>query len=228
MDRDRLARAFFGLTAFAVLAGMVVQLYVSAGLTGTQFTSVGARIVNVFCYFTIQSNLLVGITTALLAIRLDRPSTWFRGFRLSGLVAITVTFLVFHLVLAGDAQLTGAAAVADTILHTIVPALAVLGWLVFGPRGRVEWRIVLVALVFPLWWIALALIRGPIVDFYAYPFMDVRVLGYPRVFVNLLLVAVLFVGLAAVVKLVESVRSRGSGSSAPGRPDTPARTPPGA
>jgi hypothetical protein len=209
VNRDRLARAFFGLTALAVLVGMVVQLYVSAGLTGSQFTTVGARIVNVFCYFTIQSNLLVGITTALLAIRLDRTSTVFRGFRLSGLIAITVTFAIYHLILAGDAQFTGAAAVADTILHTIVPLLAILGWLAFGPRSAVTWRIVLVSLVFPLWWIALALVRGPLVDFYAYPFIDVRVLGYPRVFVNLALVAVLFVGLAAVVMLVESVRSRG-------------------
>jgi hypothetical protein len=228
VNRQSLARVFFGLTALAVLVGMAVQLYVSAGLAGTQFTSVGARIVNVFCYFTVQSNLLVGITTLLLAIRLDRPSTVFRGFRLSGLVAITVTFLIFHLILAGDQQLTGAAATADTILHTIVPILAVLGWVVFGPRTQVTWRVVLVSLAFPLWWIALALVRGPIVDFYAYPFIDVRVLGYPRVFVNLVLVAVLYLGLASLIKLAESVQSRGSRSSAPAPPDSPGRTPPGA
>lgn len=58
------------------------------------------RALNSFAYFTTQSNLLVGFAALLLALRLDRSSTVFRVLRLCGLVAITVTGIVFHAVLA--------------------------------------------------------------------------------------------------------------------------------
>src|SRR5260370_9858861 len=60
---------------------------------------------NTFAFFTVQSNLIVGATTGLLALRLDRPSTVFRTFRLIGLVAITVTGVVYHVALASISTL---------------------------------------------------------------------------------------------------------------------------
>ena len=53
-----------------------------------------------FAFFTVQANLLVGATTLLLAIRLDRSSLVFGTFRLIGLVAITVTGIVYHVALS--------------------------------------------------------------------------------------------------------------------------------
>ncbi len=49
-----------------------------------------ARAGNAFAFFTVQSNLLVGIATLLLAVRLERSSAVFGVLRLAGLVAITV------------------------------------------------------------------------------------------------------------------------------------------
>ncbi len=190
------ARIVFAVTALTVFVGMIVQLHVSAGLKGTQFASVGSRLVNVFCYFTVQSNVIVGVTTLLLALRVNRPSTVFRAFRLAGLVGITITFVVFHIALAHLQELQGSAAFADLLLHTVAPLLTVLGWLLFGPREHSAWRIPVLSLLFPLAWTCLALIRGPIVDFYAYPFADPRRLGYPRVLLNGVLIAALFLALA--------------------------------
>lgn len=197
VSRSTAARAWFALTAFVVLLGIAVQVHVSAGLTGTQFSSRGSLVANVFCYFTVQSNMLVGGTCALLALRLRRDSTAFRALRLAGLIAITITGVVFHLVLAGLQDLKGAAATADLLLHTAVPVLAVIGWLVFGPRGQTSWRVAALAVLFPVAWVAFALVRGALIDFYAYPFIDVRVLGYPRVLANVVLVGALFSALAA-------------------------------
>ena len=197
MLRPLLARAWFALTALSVLIGLIIQVDVSAGLKGTQFTSVGSLVFNVFCYFTVQSNVIVGVTTALLAVGPHRTSTVFRVFRLAGLIGITITGVVFHLVLAGLQDLKGAAATADLLLHTVVPVLAVLGWLLFGPRRLTSWRVAALALLFPLGWVAFALVRGELIGFYAYPFIDVRVLGYPRVLGNVVLVGLLFFTLAA-------------------------------
>jgi hypothetical protein len=195
VDRRSLARIVFALTAAAVLVGLVVQLGVSYRFVGGRFSG-WAAVGNVFAYFTVQSNILVGVTTALLALRPERASTLFAVLRLTALVAITVTFAVFHTVLAGLQDLSGQAAFADALLHTVVPVLAVGGWLVFGPRGLATHRVAVFTLIFPLAWAAFTLLRGPAADFYPYPFIDVRTLGYPRVLVNVALVGVLFLGLA--------------------------------
>jgi hypothetical protein len=197
MDRRAAARALFALTALAVVVALAVQLPLSAGNAASQFTRPGARVLNTFCYFTIQSNILVAITAGMLAWRPERSSTVFAAVRLAALVGITVTFAVFHTVLSGLQELAGAAAFTDFVFHTLVPLLAVAGWVAFGPRGLVSWRVAGYALLFPLLWGLFTLIRGPIVDFYPYPFIDVRSLGYPRVLVNVALVGVLFYALAA-------------------------------
>jgi len=202
MDNPRLARWFFGLTSALVTLGIVLQLEVAARNDNGFFVSVPARIVNVLSYFTVQSNILVALTTGLLAVRLDRTATWFRVLRLTAVIAITITGVVFHLALKGLVELTGKAVTADWILHTASPILGLVGWLVFGPRGWVTQPIVRLCVLFPVLWLAYTLVRGAIVTdrtgrhFYPYPFLDVVDHGYARVTVNIVLVAVFFFALA--------------------------------
>ncbi len=203
MTHQRIARALFATTALAVLVGLVVQIYVSANLKGTQFTSVPSLIFNVFCYFTVQSNIIVGVTAALLARRLEQLATSFRVLRLAGLIAIIITFVVFHVALADLQDLHGLAATADLLLHTVVPILAVLGWVAFGPRGMVSWRVAVLAVLFPVCWVAFTLVRGALINFYPYPFVDVRVLGYPRVLGNMVVIGLLFFALAAAAVVLD-------------------------
>ncbi|MFI9814425.1 Pr6Pr family membrane protein [Saccharothrix variisporea] len=201
-------RGWFGVTALVVLVGLVVQIVVTAGISTGRFPGLGSRLFNLFCYFTIQSNVLVLVTSALLAVRPDRPSTLFRTLRLDGVLAIAVTGLVFHTVLKGLHELTGAAAFADFLLHTTSPVLCVVGWLAFGPRGAITGRVIGWSVVFPLAWLAFTLVRGAIIDWYPYPFVDVTELGYGRVLLNCTAVAVLFLGLAAGALWVDRLMSR--------------------
>ena len=90
---------------------------------------------NIFAFFTVLSNVVVGVTTMLLAINPNRSSPVFEVFRLIGLVAITVTFIVFHVVLSRLLDLDTWAEVANQLLHTVVPIMAIVGWCLFGPRG---------------------------------------------------------------------------------------------
>ena len=194
---------WFGLHALVVLTGVITQLFVTSGVMGGRYESAATRMANVFAYFTIQSNLIVGATSLLLAIRPRRTSTVFWTLRLDGVLAIAVTGIVFHLVLAGLHDLTGWAWVADFLLHTASPLLGVLGWLLFGPRGSVTPRIIGWSVVYPLAWAAFTLVRGAIDGFYPYPFIDVTALGYPLVAVNCLLIAVLFLVLAFGAMLLD-------------------------
>ncbi|TCC53587.1 F420-dependent oxidoreductase [Kribbella capetownensis] len=193
-----IGRIWAGVTAAVVLVGIVVQLFVTANGTEGFFPDNPERVFNVFAYFTVQSNLLLGATVFLLALQPDRPqSTLFKTLRLNGVLCIAVTGIVYHLVLAGLGDLTGWAEVANFLLHTATPILGVLGWLLFGPRGVTDQRIVGWSIVYPLLWLVFTLVRGEFVGFYPYPFVDVGEHGYARVLLNCLLVAVLFLALAA-------------------------------
>ena len=203
MQVGRIARIVFGLNALVVAVGIVVQLFVTADLETGFFDTSLKRTLNVLCYFTIQSNILVGIGTGMLALGRARPTTWFRALRLTGLVGIALTFIVFHAVLRDLQDLTGNAALADFLLHTVSPILCVGGWLWFGPRRQTTATVVYWSLGFLIAWGVFTLVRGEIIGFYPYPFMDPIDSGYARVVVNLAIVAAIFVGMAAGAHLLD-------------------------
>lgn len=191
-------RIWAAVTAAVVLCGLVVQLFVTASGHEGFFPDNPERVFNVFAYFTIQSNLLLGGTALVLALQPDRSGgELFKTLRLNGVLCIAVTGIVYHAVLAGQDDLHGWASVANLLLHAVAPIVGVLGWLLFGPRSLTDWRIVGWSVVYPLLWLAFTLIRGAFVGFYPYPFVNVDEHGYGRVLLNCLLVAVLFLALAA-------------------------------
>jgi hypothetical protein len=196
MDQTK-ARAWFGVTALVVAFGIVVQVTVAANAEPVAFDSAVSRALNVFAFFTIPSNLIVGIGCLLLALNPNRSSTAFKVFRLTSVVAIAITGIVFHSVLKKLLDLESWALVADHALHTVVPVMAVVGWLLYGPRGLTSPHIARLSVIFPAAWLAFTLIRGATIDFYPYPFIDVTRLGYAKVLINSLWVAVLYLAVAA-------------------------------
>lgn len=147
---------------------------------------------------------IVGVASLLLALDPERRGTAFAVLRLTGLVAIVVTFLVFHVTLKRLLDLDSWAQLANQLQHTVVPALAVVGWLSFGPRGRTSTRVVRWSVLFPLAYMVFTAVRGPLAsDWYPYPFVDVDALGYARVGVNALWVALLFVSVAAAAHALD-------------------------
>jgi len=197
MDRNGGARWWFGLTAAAAGLGVTISVAVAANATGGYFTTTLGRIFNVFCFFTIQSNLIVGITSLVLALDPRRTSTAFDTFRFIGIVAIVITGIVYHSAIRDLMEVQSWALVADRLVHTVVPVLAVATWLIHGPRGRATRRVMWLSLLFPVAWFAFTLIRGPIADFYPYPFVDVTRLGYADVLLNASWVGVIYLGVAA-------------------------------
>lgn len=188
------ARAWHLLTTLVCAASLVLQFYLSAANKNTQVSpfTVGTRIGNFFCYFTIQSNLIVLAAAIALVLVPDRRGTWWPAALLDALLCITVTCLVDVVVLRPQVHLGGWSNVADIGLHILTPILMVAGWLLFGPRPRLAWATLGWATIYPLAWVAFTLIRGRVVNWYPYPFIDVSTHGYARVTLNVALVAVLF------------------------------------
>lgn len=202
-NSDR-ARLFFGATAAIVTFGLILQLILVISTSSGEgaFESTPARVVNYFSFFTVQSNILVAVTTGLLAMSLDRRGTVFRVLRLDAVICIAVTGVVFHLALADLQELTGWDKLADVLLHTLSPILGPLGWLVFGPRHHLTARVVGLAVVAPVCWLGYAFIYGAVTedrngnDYYAYPFMNVQEHGYAVALFRCAIVAGLFLALA--------------------------------
>jgi hypothetical protein len=135
------------------------------------------RIWRFFSYFTTQANFLVVATSLSLARRPGRDGSGWRVARLDALTGIAITALVHWFLLHPLDDFHGWLWASDTLVHIVVPILAVLGWLVFGPRRRVSLRVVLLGLIWPLLWLVYTLVVGGITGWYPYFFLDVRASG---------------------------------------------------
>jgi len=177
---------------------IVRLLAVGAVLAGVVLTAAGpATVTGLLPFFTIQSNVAYGIFAAWAAFRGRGTQPVLKG---AVTLYVAITGLVYHLVLnnpasgfaAGPVERTLPDAIGNQFLHTVVPLLAVLDWLVFDERGRFRWRYALYWLAFPLGYLAFALVRGLVVDRYPYPFIDVNELGYDGVSISSVGFAVAF------------------------------------
>lgn len=175
------------LMAAAVVAAIITQL--------ANTISLGYSVTNFFSFFTIQSNIIgaVAVTTAALAADAARGSVWLSQFRGAATLYMGITGMIFSLLLSGADVQTPIPWVNST-LHYIFPLFIVIDWLVDRSVRPLSFRQGLIFLVYPVAYGAYALIRGPIVDWYPYPFLDPRDHGYP--YVVLMMIFVALVGLA--------------------------------
>lgn len=162
------------------------------------------RLARLASYFTIQSNVWVAIAAATLVRDPDRDGAVWRVLRIDAVLGISLTGLVHFFLLRPLLDLRGLNAVADTGLHLVVPAMAVLGWVLFGPRPRLNLGSVLFSLVWPVAWLALTLVVGAISQWYPYPFLDVGIRGLGPVLLTCGAVTVAFLALAALAWLIDS------------------------
>lgn len=209
-----LARTLFGLTGVCAVVGIVFNIISAAQSTSPayvadQFYSVADRIFNQFAYFSLLSNVVVAVTMILLALGIGRSSRAFRVFWVAGLVGIVVTGVVYHALLGGAAE-SALHLASIHLLHTVVPILVVAGWLAFGPRGLSSTRTALFSLIFPIAFLAFTLIRGAIINWYPYPFLNVTKLGYAGVSLNAIGLTIVFVVLTAGVIFLDRRLSRGA------------------
>jgi hypothetical protein len=112
-------------------------------------------------------------------------------------VLVFVSGVVHFFFLRPLLDLHGADLLADRLLHMAVPALTVVAWVGWGPRGQARPGEVGRFLVLPVAWIVYTLVRGALVSWYPYPFIDVDAHGYGVVALNCLGVGALMLGLFA-------------------------------
>lgn len=213
------ARTLYGINAVTALIGLslgftltVLGTYPSLNtdptMLGNPEQGAIGRILDYFTYFTIWSNILVAIVMIMLFLRPDRDSFWFRTVRLSSLLMIIVTGIIYNVVLAGTAQLQGLETVSNLFDHVLTPLVSVVVWLLVGPRGWFSWRILVASLVIPIVWLAWALARGAVIGAYPYGFLDVATYGYGAVATNVLGIVVFAVVLGLILWAIDALIRR--------------------
>ena len=166
---------------------------------------------NYISFFTILSNILVALTLTSAALApasavgrfLNRPS-----IATATALYITVTGLVYYFLLADLYHLEGWTLQFDRLLHYVMPPAYVFFWLVFVPKGTLDLRHVPWMLVAPLAYGAYTLARGPLVDWYPYPFVDAATLGYPRTFRNIAEFLIFFAFMGSIYVLLDRLIGR--------------------
>ena len=166
------------------------------------------ELVTLYSFFTILTNTIVavGLTMPLLARR-SRLAVWLESpaIRTATASYITLVGIVYSLALRHTWNPQGLQLFVDHLLHDVVPVAFVAYWAVFVARGRVRWSDIPRWLGFPVVYVIYTLIRGPIVDWYPYPFLDVRTLGYARTFLNAAVLLASFSAIGAMFVAVDRV-----------------------
>jgi hypothetical protein len=200
------ARLWHCSLALVVLAALIIQLTLTARGEADASGVVqpaATRFIRLFSYFTIQSNILILIGALTLTANPDRDGRLWRVVRLDAMLGIVITGLVYATVLAGTVHPTGAGWWSNLGFHYIAPWWALLGWLVFGPRPRIDRHTLAWAVVWPVLWIGYTLAHGAATGWYPYPFTDVTVLGYAATLRNLSFIVLLAVVFAVLLRLLD-------------------------
>lgn len=184
----RTARWWHGLTFVVAAFGVVLQLVLVIQGRGVLDDSnppdLATRLVRFASYLTIWSNVLVVWSTLTLALGTDRDTRVWRALRNDAVLVCLGGGIVHFFFLRPLLDLHGLSALADHLLHQVVPLLATIGWVVFGPRGRISRSDLVPFLVLPVFWCGYTIVRGAFVDWYPYPFVDVAQHGYGGVLLN--------------------------------------------
>lgn len=196
MDRHRAARIWFGATlaigGLALIVQLILVLLGASVLIQDDPPTVGERLVRFVSYFTIQANVAVCLSVVPLIRNPRHDAAGWRVLRLSAMVGILITGIVHWFLLRPLLDLAGWSYATDKALHIVVPLMALLGWLAFGPRPRITGRVVLLALVWPVAWLVYTVIMGASTGWYPYPFVDVGRLGAGPVAASCAAIAVAF------------------------------------
>ncbi|MGA1248647.1 MAG: Pr6Pr family membrane protein [Candidatus Nanopelagicales bacterium] len=164
-------------------------------------------------YFTILSNITVAIVMLMLVLKPEvfllqnlKGRIW-RALRLDSVLMIVITGIVYNLLLA-EGDKVGWDAVSNSLQHIINPIVTLLVFLLVGPRKLLSLRTVADAMVLPIIWASVVLIRGAVISAYPYPFFDVITNGLGNVIAFILQILVFALIISALLLAYEKVVER--------------------
>jgi hypothetical protein len=223
------AKRLFGVNAFIAWLGYVMVQVVnifglvpqstpydpSSNLFGGHAEGLAGafgRLYDSHGYFTTWSNIVVAITLTALYLNPARTGRIFNRLRNTGLLMITMTMVLYHLLLAGVANPESWYAVTNLLQHYVTPVLTILVWAIAGPRGRFPFSDTFAVFIIPIAYLAYTLVHGAIASVYPYGFFNVITYGYASVL--MLMGGVIVAGYVVALLYLGAERLLGRGANA--------------
>lgn len=200
-------RALFGVLRLLAGAAIVVAIVGQFAQSWSMVPDQALFLVNFFSFFTILSNAVSAIVLligAWFAFTRRADPDWFNLVRACVVTYMATTFVVYNLLLR-EISLDQATTVpwSNEILHVWAPLYLVLDWVLAPGRRHVPWRRLWTIAIFPIAWAVYSMIRGAIIGWYPYPFLNpAQDAGYGGVAVYVIAIAsfILLVG-AGIIAL---------------------------
>lgn len=133
-----------------------------------------------FSYFTITSCILSGVVLLVAGLGVLRGKTegkWLSIARLTMAASMVIVGVIYNLLLADaapDPRDIGYdwPVVPNLIMHTYMPIIIFLEWLLSNTAFRLKLKQSLWVLIYPLTWLGFSLVRGSITDWWPYWFIN--------------------------------------------------------
>ncbi|TPJ77098.1 Pr6Pr family membrane protein [Mesorhizobium sp. B2-6-2] len=188
------------------LIALVLQFAITIPASMAAGRGLLGSIVFYFSFFTILTNIAAVMVHA--SLLSPAGYAWFPAFagprtRTGVAVAMTLVFIVYATILARLWQPQGLFLLCDVLLHYVTPVLFVLWWLVAGADGRRQWSDIPWWMIYPVVYLAYALMRASFAGEVPYPFLDVAKNGAASVAVSAFGVTALFIALSVLAVLVD-------------------------
>ena len=133
-----------------------------------------------FIAFTMQTNFIITIQFTLAILWHNKPESLKKiigPLKGAFTLYITITFVVFAILLSPFYQPTGWAAFSNLVLHYITPIAFIVDWVLTETKVRYQWNYLLYWMIYPLCYIIFAVIHGTFTGNYIYYFFDINTLG---------------------------------------------------
>ncbi|MGL4339838.1 MAG: Pr6Pr family membrane protein [Rhodoglobus sp.] len=133
--------------------------------------------INYFAYLTIQSTVVFVVVTLIAAVYAfgkERDPARLTAIRACVVTCTVTAGILFAAIVsqAGSNTVPIDVSWSDAVLHFWLPPLAVLEWFLSPGRGHAPWRVAIFVLGYTLIWGGLTMVRGDIVGWYPYYFLD--------------------------------------------------------
>ena len=182
-------------TAIAIVVALVSQF-----VYGADFPTF--RAANFFSYFTVLSNIGAAVVLGAFAVEPELESrTSFGLARGAVTLYMAVTGIVYNVLLAPTAaDVSTNLEWVNVIVHMVGPAVVVVDYLVDPPPHEPSVGEAATWLIFPAVWLTYTMVRGPIVDWYPYPFLDPDLHSVMSIVSTCVAILVAFVILGALLR----------------------------
>ncbi len=166
---------------------------------------------NVFKSLTYQTNLVVTIWLTLAIVWHNKPESikkFLRPLKGAFTVYITLTFVLYALLLQIFSRSTGFGAFINVVLHYVTPIAFIIDWVLTETEIRYKWNYLAYWIIYPISYLVFTFIHGTFTGNYIYYVLDINTLGILGYFMAISMLIIIYIILGCLYILANRRRTK--------------------